>query len=79
MDIGNHLRLTQHEQIVITAHILLDIGKTLTAIIFFFQFVSLNLRAHRTIKHQDTLGHLSFDTRASRELLVFIREYFRRC
>ena len=49
VNVFDHVRLSQYQQIIITAHILIDISKALTAIIRLLQFIGLNLRTHRAI------------------------------
>src|SRR6202000_3338638 len=53
MDVANHLRLSQREEIAIVQNILLRILETLAANIGFRHVVRTNRRAHRPINNGD--------------------------
>ncbi|MPM98288.1 hypothetical protein SDC9_145473 [bioreactor metagenome] len=54
MNRGDHLWLTQHQQVVVAFQVARPVGKAFTTEILFTQTIALDHRAHAAVQHQNT-------------------------
>ena len=54
MDILNHGRLAEHQQVVVTFEVAGPVGKALAAEIVFTQTIALDHGAHAAVQHQNS-------------------------
>ena len=61
MDFGNHLGLSQHQNVTRVLEINRVFGESFTAIIGFRRGIPLNHRSHRAVKHENSFGEQLFE------------------
>ena len=66
MDLTNHVRACDREQVVVPLQVAAVVRKASTAEVRLAQLVALNHRAHGAIHHEDALGNEGFESLADR-------------
>ena len=56
MDIANHVRQSQAQQLVVAFDVFVEIFEPLAAVLGFAQFIALDHGAHSAIEHGDALS-----------------------